>query len=57
MLLRERFTVSFIGLFIGMVCTPSRYAYAGYYYDFNPTCRKAYAEIIQLKLLSGAALI
>lgn len=57
MLLRERFTVSFIGLFIGMVCTPSRYAYAGYYYDFNPTCRKAYAEIIQLKLVSGAALI
>jgi tetratricopeptide (TPR) repeat protein len=32
-------------------------ARAQYQYDFNPSCRKAYEEIIQLKLSTGKALI
>jgi tetratricopeptide (TPR) repeat protein len=55
MMLRGRFTVSVFCFFLLVAARPS--AHAQSHFDFNPACQKAYAEIIQLKLVSGKALI
>jgi tetratricopeptide (TPR) repeat protein len=55
MMLRRRFTVSFFCFFLLSARMPSACAQSRF--DFNPACQKAYAEIIQLRLASGKALI
>lgn len=55
MMFRGRFTIP---LFCFILLTGhALFAHAQSHFDFNPACQKAYAEIIQLKLVSGKAMI
>ncbi|MEO6963920.1 MAG: tetratricopeptide repeat protein [Puia sp.] len=51
------FTIPVFCTVLLMAFMPARYACAQYHYDFNPACRKAYAEIIHLRLGRGKVLI
>ncbi len=57
MFLSSYFSVPVIWLSLLMACLPSQRACAQYHYDFNPSCQKAYEEIVRLKLASGKELI
>ena len=55
MMFRGRFILPFFCFILLMGCVP--FACAQSRFDFNSACQKAYAEIIQLKLVSGKAMI